>query len=156
MSLAPVDNDTGRVAYCGPYVLAGITGQPITTVERVIAKARGSLEAGPPVIKGTSADEVTAALAAFGYRMELKTSFMSRARQERPTLSAWIERPRDAWAHYILAIHSGKDGHWVLIKGAKLCDTFTGGRWMFVCDGPHRGKRVMEVFEVKRDPLFGL
>jgi hypothetical protein len=31
-----------------------------------------------------------------------------------------------------------------------MCDTFTEGKWTFVVDGPHRGCRIMEVFEVKR------
>jgi hypothetical protein len=61
-----------------------------------------------------------------------------------------MQHPRNAWAHYILAIHKGKEGHWILIKGVKMCDTYTAGKWMFVCDGPHRGARIMEVFEVKR------
>ena len=29
--LAEVNNDTGRVAYCGPYVLSAITGYPVTS-----------------------------------------------------------------------------------------------------------------------------
>jgi hypothetical protein len=52
--------------------------------------------------------------------------------------------------HYILAVHKGKEGHWVLIKGVKLLDTYSDGRWQFVCDGPHKGARIMEVFEVRR------
>jgi len=45
---------------------------------------------------------------------------------------------------------NGKEGHWVLIKGVKLCDTYSEGRWQFVCDGPHKGARIMEVFAVRR------
>ncbi|CAN0266463.1 unnamed protein product, partial [Phaeothamnion confervicola] len=99
----------------------------------------------------TYADEVEGALAAFGYRMSLKQSFMDRARKERPSVWNWMQKPRNAWAHYILAIHKGKEGHWILIKGVKMCDTFTAGKWTFVCDGPHRGARIMEIFEVKRE-----
>ena len=62
----------------------------------------------------------------------------------------WMQKPRNAWIHYILAIHKGKEGHWVLIKGVKLCDTYSEGRWQFVCDGPHKGCRIMEVFEVRK------
>jgi hypothetical protein len=42
----------------------------------------------------------------------------------------------------------------VLIKGVKLCDTFSDGRWQFVCDGPHRSARIMEVYEVKKTLQF--
>jgi hypothetical protein len=41
-------------------------------------------------------------------------------------------------------------GHWICIKGAKICDTHTGGRWVFGADGPHRGARIMEVYKVAR------
>jgi hypothetical protein len=147
-SLAEANNDTGRVAFCGPYVLSAITGYPISKVEYVIRAQRNSTRR--TVVKGTAADEVAEALAQFDYEMTLKQSFMSRARKERPTLWTWMQRPRNVWAHYILAVHKGKEGHWILIKGVKMCDTYTEGRWTFVVDGPHRGARIMEVFEVRR------
>ena len=61
-----------------------------------------------------------------------------------------MQKPRNAWAHYILAVHKGKEGHWILIKGVKLCDTYSEGKWQFVCDGPHKGARIMEIFEVRK------
>lgn len=148
--LNEVRNDTGRVAFCGPYVLSAITGFPISRVEDAIRAHRELPQAKRPIIVGTYAHEVAAALDAFGYSMELKSSFLHLPRKERPTLWNWMQKPRSAWAHYILAVHKGREGHWVLIKGVKLCDTFTEGRWQFVCDGPHRGARIMEVFEVRR------
>lgn len=149
-SLAEVANDTGRVAFCGPYVLSAITGFPISKVEDAIRAYREVPAGRKPVVKGTYSEEVEAALAAFGYRMVLKQSFMQLERKARPTVWSWMQKPRNAWAHYILAIHKGKEGHWILIKGVKMCDTYTEGKWTFVCDGPHRGARIMEIFEVKR------
>jgi hypothetical protein len=147
-SLNDAQNDTGRTAFCGPYVLSALTGYSISKVEDVIRSGRHSERR--TVVKGTGADEVREALAQFGYEMTLKESFMSRARKERPTLMAWMQKPRNVWAHYILAVHKGRQGHWILVKGVKMCDTFTEGRWTFVVDGPHRGARLMEVFEVRR------
>jgi hypothetical protein len=149
-SLNEVRNDTGRVAFCGPYVLSAITGYSISAVEDAIRAYRETPEGLRPVVRGTYADEVEAALARFGYRMLPVASFMERPRKERPTLWQWMQKPRNAWAHYILAVHKGKEGHWILVKGVKMCDTFTEGKWTFVVDGPHRGARLMEVFEVKR------
>ena len=149
-SLEAAKNDTGRVAFCGPYVLSAITGYGISKIEDVIRAGRELPVGRKPVVKGTYADEVEAALAYFGYRMELKDSHMHKARKERPTLWTWMQKPRNAWAYYILAIHKGKEGHWILVKGVKMCDTFTEGKWTFVVDGPHRGCRIMEVFEVKK------
>lgn len=150
-SLNEVENDTGRVAFCGPYVLSAITGYPISRVENEIRILRDVPADRKPLVKGTYASEVEGALAVFGFRMELKQTFLDRARKERPTIWSWMQKPRNAWAHYIIAVHKGREGHWVLIKGVKLCDTYSGGKWQFVCDGPHRGARIMEIFEVKPD-----
>ena len=131
-------------------MLAAITGYPISRVEEEIRLLREGPDGRQTRITGTYSSEVEGALAAFGYRMELTTSFMDRARKERPSVWAWMQKPRNAWAHYILAIHKGKEGHWILIKGVKMCDTYSGGKWQFVCDGPHRGARIMEIYEVRR------
>lgn len=149
-SLNEAVNDTGRIAFCGPYVISALTGLTISKVEDEIRRYRDIPDFAKPVVRGTYSDEVEGALSAFGYRMELKSSYMDKVRKERPTVWTWMQRPRNAWAHYILAIHKGKEGHWILIKGVKMCDTYTAGKWIFVCDGPHRGARIMEIFEVKR------
>jgi len=149
-SLNEVNNDTGRMAFCGPYVLSAITGYSISKVEEQIRRFRDIPEGQRRIVKGTRADEVAAALVAFGYRMVPEATFTHLPRKERPTVWAWMQKPRNAWAHYILAIHKGKEGHWILIKGVKMCDTYTEGKWTFVCDGPHRGARIMEIFEVKK------
>ncbi|MGQ0456364.1 MAG: hypothetical protein ACT4OU_04810 [Hyphomicrobium sp.] len=148
--LETVKNDTGRVAFCGPYVLSAITGYGISKIEDVIREGRDLPPGRKPVVRGTYADEVESALAHFGYSMQLKETFLHKARRERPSLWTWMQKPRNAWAYYILAIHKGKEGHWILVKGVKMCDTFTEGKWTFVVDGPHRGCRIMEIFEVKK------
>ena len=147
-SLSEANNDTGRTAFCGPYVLSAITGYPISKIEDVIRTERNW--GTKKVVVGTGSDEVAAALAQFGYDMTLKETYMAKARKERPTLWAWMQKPRNVWAHYILAVHKGKEGHWILVKGVKMCDTYTEGRWTFVVDGPHRGARIMEIFEVRK------
>ena len=143
-------NDTGRIAFCGPIVLSAITGYSVSKVEDEIRALRDPNLETKTVIRGTYAEEVAAALAHFGYDMVVKESFMHLSRKERPSLWTWMQKPRNAWVHYILAIHKGKEGHWILIKGVKHCDTYTEGRWQFVCDGPHKGCRIMEVFEVRK------
>ncbi|MFA5950013.1 MAG: hypothetical protein WC807_06995 [Hyphomicrobium sp.] len=149
-SLNDARNDTGRIAFCGPYVLSAVTGYPISKIEDVIREGRNVPDGRRPVVRGTYSDEVEAALATFGFSMVVKESFMHLERKKRPTVWTWMQKPRSAWAHYILAIHKGKEGHWILIKGVKMCDTFTEGRWTFVVDGPHRGARIMEIFEVRK------
>jgi len=81
--------------------------------------------------------------------MTLIKDFLHLERKQRPTLWNWMQKPRNAWVYYLLAIHRGKQGHWVLVKGVKLCDTYTEGQWQFVCDGPHRGARIMEIYQLR-------
>jgi len=158
-SLNEARNDTGRTAFCGPYVLSAITGHPISRMEEEINRFRAVTscagETGSTV-KGTYAEDVSAALAALGFTMKPVSSFMHLARKERPTVWQWMQKPRNAWSHYILAIHKGKEGHWIVIKGVKQCDTYSEGKWQFVCDGPHRGARIMEIFEVRKSLGTGL
>ncbi len=149
-TLNEVRNDTGRIAFCGPVVISAITGQPISEIETHIHNFRAKPSSRRGIIKGTYTEEVEAALAAFDYRMVPVATYMHLERKARPTLWSWMQKPRNAWAHYILAVHKGKEGHWILVKGVKLCDTYTGGKWQFVCDGPHRGARIMEIHEVRR------
>ena len=150
-TLNEVKNDTGRTAFCGPFVLSAITGYSISRIEDEIRAYRAPDTNTKSVVKGTNSEEVAAALARYGYRMDLKEDYMDRPRKERPSVWTWMQKPRNAWAQYILAIHKGKEGHWVLIKGVKLCDTYSMGKWQFVCDGPHKGARIMEVFEVRKE-----
>lgn len=150
-SLNEVNNDTGRIAFCGPFVLSAITGYSVSKIEEEIRSFRATPTNAKEIVKGTNAEEVGAALARYGYRMDLKETYMHLARKERPSVWSWMQKPRNAWAHYVLAIHKGKEGHWILIKGVKLCDTYSMGKWQFVCDGPHKGARIMEVFEVRKE-----
>jgi hypothetical protein len=150
-SLHEANNDTGRPAFCGPIVVSAITGFSVSKVEAEVRAFRNVPEGKPAIVKGTYTEEVAAALAHFGYRMELKESYMHLPRKERPSLwGSWMQRQRNPWVHYILALHVGKQGHWVVIKGVKVCDTYSDGSWQFVCDWPHKSKRIMEVYEVRR------
>lgn len=145
--LNKVRNDTGRTAFCGPYILSALTGFPISRVEFEVNRFRRVADDAP--IKGTSAMEVAAAATQLGWEMTLVESFWHLEKKERPTLWGWMQKPRNAWVYYLLAIHRGKEGHWILVKGVKLCDTYTEGRWEFVCDGPHRGTRIMEIYQLR-------
>src|SRR5262245_56271304 len=93
-SLNEARNDTGRVAFCGPIVLSAITGYSVSRVESEIRAFREIAPARKPIVRGTNAEEVAAALAHFGYGMRLEQSFLHLPRKERPSLWAWMQRPR--------------------------------------------------------------
>jgi len=148
--LAVARNDTGRTAYCGPIVVAAITDFPVSRIEQVIHDHRNDAADARKTIVGTTTEEVAAALSLFGYELNEIAAFHHLERKARPTLWTWMQTPRNAWAHYLLAVHKGRDGHWICVKGTKMCDTFTEGEWVFVADGPHRGARIMEIFTARR------
>lgn len=148
-SLNMVRNDTGRIAYCGPTVMSAITGYPVSRVEEIIHQHRADPAEARKIIVGTTGDEVRSALAVFSYAMDLTEDFMHLERKQRPTVWSWMQRPRSAFSFYVLGVHVRSEGHWICIKGAKICDTYTKGRWMFGADGPHRGARMMEVYRVR-------
>ncbi len=74
-ALNEVRNDTGRIAFCGPYVISAITGWTISKVEDEIRRYRDIPEGRTPIVRGTYSDEVEGALAAFGYQMVPKSSW---------------------------------------------------------------------------------
>jgi hypothetical protein len=145
-----VINDTGRIAFCGPFVISAVTGYGILRIEDEIRRIRHEPEDSETVVKGTYSEEVSEVLEHFGYTMKPTRTYLHLPRKQRPSVWSWMQFPRNAWAHYILAVHKGKQGHWILIKGVKLLDTYSQGKWEFVCDGPHKGARIMEIFEVRR------
>ena len=65
-SLNDARNDTGRIAFCGPYVLSAITGYSVTKVEAAINAYRQLPADLKHKVRGTYADEVEAAAAEAG------------------------------------------------------------------------------------------
>ena len=140
-SLNEARNDTGRIAFCGPIVLSAITGYSVSKVEDEIRAFRDP-DAGrqdrssrAPTPRRWPPRSPTSATA-WSSRRATCTS----PRKERPSLWTWMQKPRNAWVHYILAIHKGKEGHWVLIKGVKLCDTYSRGALAVRVRRPAQGR----------------
>jgi hypothetical protein len=91
-SLHEANNDTGRTAYCGPIVVSAITGFPVSKVETEIRAFRNIGPDSKPIVKSTYTEEVAAALAHYGYSMQLKESYMNRPRKERPSFYGnWMQ-----------------------------------------------------------------
>lgn len=153
-SLNAANNDTGRTAFCGPTVLSAITGYSVSRIETLIHASRNDTAAARGIIEGTTAREVSEALSIFGFGMQLVDDFSRLEKKDRPTVWTWMQRPRSVWSYYVLAVNKGKEGHWISIKGSKICDTFTGGQWVDASYGPNRGCRIIEVYQVRRVSEF--
>jgi hypothetical protein len=137
--LHEVENSSNGKAWCGPTVVASITGRDVARIKTLIKKRRGSNDA----VKGTAWFELRHVLAYYGYQEDARHTIL---KPDRPTLAQWLRRERDMTAYYILDVGC----HWVVVHGRKFCDTFTGGKPVFIRKAPHRRKRVREVYKIVR------
>jgi hypothetical protein len=145
-----VIDQTGN-QYCGPLVVAGVLG--ISTGEAA-RKLRGA--SGKTYIKGVSAAHVVDVLGWSGIRMQreftelrpLTINMFGRACQIRvgPTFSQWLRGRKDRTGVHIINVGH----HFVLVKGNKMVDTFTNGKWVFISAAPHRRKRVTQVWSLEK------
>jgi hypothetical protein len=173
--LRPVKNDTAALPFCGPVVVASITGKPVSKVLDAIQRNRHGAhwkrrkDVAP--IVSTSSYDLARALRHFGWRMQEvdvdgirsagEAAGMVRAVNwtgwqplprastlTMPTLAAWLRKrkPEDMKAAFVIQI----DHHWIAIAGRKLCDTHTGGSPVFIRKAPHRRARVRKVYRVER------
>jgi hypothetical protein len=154
LRLRQVKNDlrSGRSGYCGPTVLASITGRRLSVINELIreqrwgtkreAKLNGVRRGG---ITGTSAGDLRRVLRHYGLDMLRVESY---GQGVRPTLATWLKR-REPNTLYVVNV-GFRRGHWTAVKGRKFLDTFTNGQPVWLKDAPHRKKRVRDVWVVTR------
>ena len=145
----PVINDTGRRFYCGPAIIASITGLPISKVEAEIREYRNrtSRRRRPyehkAMISGMQNHEVEAVLGALG--LQLVRRFVFKEYGRRPTLNELVG---DGWfegrgPHLVQVT-----GHYVGVHGRTFIDTFTDGKPVSVSEMPGKRKRVSTTYEI--------
>ena len=111
----PVNNDTGREAYCGPRAIAALTGLPVSAIEARIRRGRGGGyrdRTGRKIpIKGTYPWEVRRVLERFGCKVE-KLSTVE------PTLGRFIEDTRHIPDPILVEV----TGHFCVTHGGSCSD----------------------------------
>lgn len=127
-----VDRNGNR--YCGPLVIAAITG--LTSGE---AAAKVRTVTGRPIVRGLHTSEIEFTLRALGHK-----TTRTYPPSPKPTLRKWLEGSRSPFTPYIVAL----TGHFVIIKGNMFCDTFTKGEWVPLNKAPHMRCRVTTVIQV--------
>ena len=104
-SLLEVHNDTGRIAFCGPYVLSAITGYPVSRIEEVIHQHRAAPTNIKDVVKGTTAGTRLPPPSPPSTTAWCRTeTYMHLERKQRPTLWTWMQLP----AQCLEALHLGR------------------------------------------------
>src|SRR5215204_6014726 len=97
--LRAVKNDTAGKGYCGPTVVASITGEPLSKVLDTFREVRYGYGwrwrfQRRPRIKDTSSREVQAVLAKFGWMM-CQTDPVNALKP--PTLAQWLKARPPHW-----------------------------------------------------------
>ena len=146
-----VSNDTAGSGYCGPTVVAGITGKPLSKVLDAFRTVKfgkwwpGSFDRAPN-IRGTTRSEVIRTLQMFGYvatrpKEGGDTTYYRKA--ERMTMARWYKKREDYMRRFWCLIET--HGHWVLVKGNRFMDTHTDQAPVTIGKAPLRRARVHAV-----------
>jgi hypothetical protein len=145
--MKPLKNDTAGRGYCGPTVVACLTGRSLSEVLDVIRAGRchptDSLGRKAPV-RSTYSGELIAAFRTFGWRVVEAHRF----RTNPPTLARWLRSrsPAERAQTFVVEV----TGHWVAVSGRKVVDTFTKGKPVWLKDAPDRRKRVHRTWTVTK------
>jgi hypothetical protein len=123
--------------FCGPTVVAAITGRPYAEVTRIIRH-----QTGRRAIMGTSIGELASCLAHLGYEVG-----RGERQDDRPTLARWARRRTGEQRARMCIVEV--TGHWVLVHSRWFLDTKTKGKPVLLKDAPGRRKRVKNVYPVR-------
>lgn len=132
------DHRGGR--WCGPTVVAGVTGLSYSKVHALMRKDSGSRR-----IMGTSFGQLRKALQTAGYEM---MEYRHYGRGKGPTLAAWCRKRTGEERAKTFIVNAG--WHWVLVRSRYFLDSLSGGKPILLKDAPGRRKKVAAVYEVFR------
>lgn len=160
--------------YCGPTIIAAVTGRSITEVEQAINQWRRSRPADSRHnradwkngrVIGTYADEVEGTLNLFGFSMQSVVTQTTRpveASYARPyetrrryTFTQWLRKRPFALrkATLLVSVHTAKSGHWVLVRGQTVLDSMTSLTPVDVKRSHNKLWKVYGVWEIKAPAL---
>lgn len=141
--------------YCGPLVIAAITGMSTADAAASLRRITGRTSA----VKRVKNTELVATLSALGFvmrRIEVPKRLADVPMFGRtvrkwigPTLTEWLRTGRDR-PHRNAAYIVHLSNHFLLVKGRKQIDTHTDGQWTWLRDAPHRRKRVRHAWRIER------
>lgn len=143
VKLKPIVHDKGTVLWCGPAVLAAISGQKTSVVHQVLEGVRGCTG-----IKGVREGELRSAALTLGYKLtplayaDILTAATPSSPQTYPTLAQWTRKNRALLAQHTVIITV--TGHYVVVSGNTFVDNHTKEP-VRLKKAPHRRCRVRRV-----------
>lgn len=135
----------GGNKFCGPLVLSMISGKSTDECSLLASKSGHPLKA---MYRWQMADSLTK----LGVRFEKFKGVREKKADYRgffkhPTLGIWARdyrRPSDMSAVYVVEI----TGHFVLIKGDQIADTYTRGVWTLISQYPRKSSHVNGFYKI--------
>lgn len=149
MTLKSCVNDTKTKAYCGPTVIAAITGRKISKVRKAVRQVRGDHPRMPKrPVTGMTESLLYRTLVSLGHtNIGAGKAYLygHRAPKDRPTVAQWLKLSKDERAKgmaYVLVVGPGSGDHFIGVKGRKIIDTLTGYDPVFISQAKGKRKRV--------------
>jgi len=149
MTLKTCVNDTDTRAFCGPTVVAAITGRKISEIREMVRRVRGDRPTGPKrAVRGMSEYQLYQTLRHFGFTnvgAGKPYLYGHRDTKKRPTVAQWLRRSKEERAKgmsYVLVVGPGTGDHFIGVKGRKIIDTMTGMEPVFISKAKGKRKRV--------------
>lgn len=126
----------GKNGYCGPLVLSVLSGK--STDECGLLASRN----GKP-LKAMFNFQLQESLELLGIQFQKYKPAMQRSGKSYPypTLKQWMDqfrRPSEQDVPFVVVI----TGHYILVKGNQICDTYTEGKWVDVSDYKRKSSHV--------------
>lgn len=145
-----IDQDQQGKLWCGPAVVAALTGATPTQIHELVRKDRK--KPGSPVTT-TDCDELQYAFSKLGYRMSWAYLYEGQEEQ-RPTFGRWLRdtaKERVPGIGYVVRITDAREpgGHWVVVlDGFYICNHTA--KWVPIEKALFKRCRVHAVFAVRK------
>lgn len=136
--LYQINHDNKSKLWCGPAVIAAVTGYPTSTITTMLRE-----ESGRRKITGTTSGMMRAVLLRLGFEMDGIMSF----RHKRTTLAQFATEFRDHFAGTPHVVNV--TGHWVVLAGKRFVDSRTKDP-VWISDAPRRRAVVKFAWRVRR------
>lgn len=144
VTLKPIVHDRATTLWCGPAVLAAISGQPTSAIHRVLQGVTGRA-----TIKGVCNQELCKAALKLGHQLIAlpPNDVISLRYATYPTLARWTRQNAALLAQHTVIIQV--TGHYVAVSGRTFVDSHTKVP-VSLKRAPHRRCRVQSVYLVRK------
>lgn len=131
----------GDNGFCGPLVLSVLSGK--STDECGLLASKTGKPLGPMFNHQLQDSLELLGISFQRYKSAMRRCYISKYNRTLPypTLKQWMDqfrRPSEHDMPFVVVI----TGHYILVKGDKICDTFTNGQWVHISQYKRKSSHV--------------